>query len=575
MPAGCLPAGGVCFATSHESSLVPVSLVRGHLLVHHCSRVGRRFGLAALLTVAGTQGLQNAVANGDTRTLTIHHTHSGEDITVTYKRNGRYDEAALGRLNHFLRDWRNHAQTNMDPRLFDVVWEVYQDVGGKEPIQIISAYRSPQTNAMLRSRSRGVAQFSQHMLGKAMDFNIPGVSLEQIRIAGLRLQRGGVGFYPSSGSPFVHLDVGSVRHWPRMTHDQLARIFPNGRTVHVGTDGQPLPGYALALADIERRGGAPSGTSLSAARHAGVAVASNDDRFSASPKRNLLSRLFGGGQKDDDDEERAPVTTASTSTTVASRAKTEEEAARKPVQLAAGVPLPRARPVVETPVRVASAVPIRASGAPTPAQIIESRGIWGGPEAFASLESVRAAAAGKGQRLAQGMPASEALKTIAARRAPVPRPRPEAAPEKVDVAANLPPWPGQSPEDRELPQVALAYAAPVAEGNYRTPSGAGGSVISKTNQGRASERASASRLGENPWLRGVIATPSVKSALAVSVVGAPNHPEFTRLMHKPKAAVPNTFANDPVFGMSTMSFSGEAIGSMPTISFPTVTAGLR
>ena len=104
-----------------------------------------------------------------------------------------------------------------------MVWEVYQEVGGKEPIQIISAYRSPQTNSMLRSRSRGVAQFSQHMLGKAIDFNIPGVPLEQIRIAGLRLQRGGVGFYPSSGSAFVHLDVGSVRHWPRMTRDQLQR----------------------------------------------------------------------------------------------------------------------------------------------------------------------------------------------------------------------------------------------------------------------------------------------------------------------------------------------------------------
>jgi uncharacterized protein YcbK (DUF882 family) len=139
MPAGSRPAGGVCFATSHESSLVPVSFVRGNLLVHSCSRVGRRFGLAALLTVAGTQGLQNAVANGDTRTLTIHHTHTGEDITVTFKRNGRYDDGGLSKLNQFLRDWRNHAQTTMDPRLFDVVWEVYQEVGAKEPIQIISA----------------------------------------------------------------------------------------------------------------------------------------------------------------------------------------------------------------------------------------------------------------------------------------------------------------------------------------------------------------------------------------------------------------------------------------------------
>src|SRR5205085_9025239 len=108
------------------------------------------------------------------------------------------------------------------------------------PINIISSYRSPNTNAMLRRRGRGVARFSQHMLGKAMDFYIPGVSLDQVRAAGLRPQRGGVGFYPTSGSPFVHLDTGSVRHWPRMTHDQLARVFPDGKTVHVPSDGQPL-----------------------------------------------------------------------------------------------------------------------------------------------------------------------------------------------------------------------------------------------------------------------------------------------------------------------------------------------
>ena len=142
----------------------------------------------------------------------------------------------------------------MDRRLFDILWEVYRDVDGKKPIQIISSYRSPATNAMLRRRSSGVARFSQHMLGHAMDFYIPDVPLEQIRFAGLRLQRGGVGFYPTSGSPFVHLDTGSIRHWPRMTHDQLARVFPDGRTVHVPSDGNPLKGYELARADIEKRG---------------------------------------------------------------------------------------------------------------------------------------------------------------------------------------------------------------------------------------------------------------------------------------------------------------------------------
>ena len=130
----------------------------------------------------------------------------------------------------------------MDPHLIDLVWEVHRDVGAKSAIQIVCGYRAPVTNAMLRRRSSGVAQQSQHTVGKAIDFYIPDAKLDDLRAAGLRLQRGGVGFYPSSGSPFVHIDVGSVRHWPRMTHDQLARVFPDGRTVHVPSDGQPLKG---------------------------------------------------------------------------------------------------------------------------------------------------------------------------------------------------------------------------------------------------------------------------------------------------------------------------------------------
>ena len=217
-------------------------------------KAGYRIGLTSLLLLAGAGSVHDATALNETRTLSFHHTHSDEDLTVTFKRDGRYDEEALKKLNHFLRDWRSQDQTTMDRHLFDILWEVYRDVDGKKPIQIISAYRSPATNAMLRRRSSGVARFSQHMLGHAMDFYIPDVPLEQIRAAGLRLQRGGVGFYPTSGSPFVHLDTGSIRHWPRMTHDQLARVFPDGRTVHLPSNGGPMKGYELARADIERRG---------------------------------------------------------------------------------------------------------------------------------------------------------------------------------------------------------------------------------------------------------------------------------------------------------------------------------
>ena len=196
---------------------------------------------------------ETAVANGDTRTLNLYHSHTGESIQATFRVNGSYDPAVLEKLNWFLRDWRNNDRTRMDPRLFDVVWEVYRTAGATQPIVIISAYRSPQTNAMLRRRSTGVAEHSQHILGRAMDTTMPGMPMEKIREIGMRLQRGGVGWYP--GSNFVHLDVASVRSWPRMSYDQLVRLFPDGKTVHLAADGRALPRYQEARAEFAARGG--------------------------------------------------------------------------------------------------------------------------------------------------------------------------------------------------------------------------------------------------------------------------------------------------------------------------------
>jgi uncharacterized protein YcbK (DUF882 family) len=179
-------------------------------------------------------------AAGDTRTLYLHHTHTGETGRFTFKRNGQYDRGVLRDLNRFLADWRNQKQTQMDPALFDLLWVVYQEVGASQPISIVSSYRSPETNAALRKKSSGVAENSQHMNGKAMDFYIPGVSLKVLRETAMRHQVGGVGYYPTSGSPFVHLDTGSVRAWPRMTTAQLKKIFPDGRTLHLPADGRVL-----------------------------------------------------------------------------------------------------------------------------------------------------------------------------------------------------------------------------------------------------------------------------------------------------------------------------------------------
>ena len=139
--------------------------------------------------------------------------------------------------------------------------EAYRGAGASnQVINVVSAYRSPETNAMLRSRSRAVAKYSQHMLGKAMDTTMPGMPMSHIREVGMRMQRGGVGYYPTANTPFVHLDVGNVRHWPRMSHDQLARLFPDGKTVHIGTDGKQFPRYDEAYAEVIAAGGSVVGT---------------------------------------------------------------------------------------------------------------------------------------------------------------------------------------------------------------------------------------------------------------------------------------------------------------------------
>ena len=198
---------------------------------------------------------ESAVANGDTRTVSFSNAHTGETGSFTYMVGGVYDQAALEKLNWFLRDWRLNEPTKMDPHLFDIIWEVYRESGSREPIDVLSGYRSPQTNAMLRRRSRQVAEHSQHMEGRAVDAHFVDVGTARIRDIAMRMQAGGVGFYPSGATPWVHIDSGSVRYWPRMSRDALTRLFPDGKTVFIPRDGQPMPGYEQAKAEIEARGG--------------------------------------------------------------------------------------------------------------------------------------------------------------------------------------------------------------------------------------------------------------------------------------------------------------------------------
>jgi len=228
-------------------------------LAAETARAMAKTSCAAVLALSAFAGTAT-MAFAEDRTLKLHFTHTGERAAITYKRNGKFDQKGLAQANRLLRDWRKNQPTRMDPRLLDLVWEVYQRSGATDYIRVVSAYRSPATNSMLRGRSRssGVAQKSQHTLGKAMDFYIPGVKLATLRRLAMQAQVGGVGFYPTSGSPFVHLDVGNVRAWPRMSRKELAGIFPNGRTMHLPADGRPLPGYDQAVADYKRRVGSQS-----------------------------------------------------------------------------------------------------------------------------------------------------------------------------------------------------------------------------------------------------------------------------------------------------------------------------
>jgi uncharacterized protein YcbK (DUF882 family) len=298
---------------------------------------------AAALPAARTQ---NAIANGDTRTIYLYHVHTGESIAATFRVDGQYDRATLEKLNWFLRDWRSDAPTKMNPKLFDVIWETYRETGSRQPVHILSAYRSPETNAMLRRRSSAVAEHSQHILGRAMDMHYTDVPMSKVREIAMRLQRGGVGYYPTSGTPFVHLDVGSVRAWPRMSYQELARIFPDGKTVHIPTNGQPMARYDDARAEIEARG------------DSSIQVASADI---PRKSRGFFERLFGIGE---DDEDAGAVITPRARTRVArvtTQDKDDAGAIETPAQRRAqGIiaraerNLPKGETTIGTPVQVAA-----------------------------------------------------------------------------------------------------------------------------------------------------------------------------------------------------------------------------
>ncbi len=166
---------------------------------------------SAALGVALSRDAFAAVATGQARRLAFVHTHTHETLEVTYAGPGGYHAASLVRVNEFLRDFRTSDVHVIDPSLLDLLHGLARSVGSTEPFHVISGYRSPRTNSTLRAHSAGVAKYSLHMEGKAIDIRLPDVGLGRVRDKALGLKRGGVGYYP--GSDFVHVDTGRVRAW--------------------------------------------------------------------------------------------------------------------------------------------------------------------------------------------------------------------------------------------------------------------------------------------------------------------------------------------------------------------------
>lgn len=177
---------------------------------------GRRellqLGLAAGVTTAAGLPVSALAAPIEPRRVAIHNLHTGEALNAVYWENGKYVPDAVAALNKVLRDFRTGDVHMMDPGLYDILDAISAKVENRKPFQIISGFRSPKTNAMLKKTGGGgVATHSLHMDGKAMDVRLDGVQLTNLHKAALSLKMGGVGYYPVSN--FVHVDVGRVRTW--------------------------------------------------------------------------------------------------------------------------------------------------------------------------------------------------------------------------------------------------------------------------------------------------------------------------------------------------------------------------
>jgi uncharacterized protein YcbK (DUF882 family) len=187
------------------------------------------------------------------RTISFFHIHTKETLTVTYKKDGQFIPDAMKKIDWLMRDWRKNQAIRIDPETVDIIWEMYQELGSQQPIHVICGYRSPATNSMLRKTRGGQASKSQHMTGRAIDFTFPDVPIKRLRYSALVRERGGVGYYPTSGIPFIHVDTSGVRAWPRLPRQELALLFPSGRSKHRPASGGSITPYDVKAAREKNR----------------------------------------------------------------------------------------------------------------------------------------------------------------------------------------------------------------------------------------------------------------------------------------------------------------------------------
>ena len=178
------------------------------------SRIGRRKFLKVGVGVCTMLSLPSVYAksmNIGEKKLAFLNLHTGERIRSTYWAEGNYIPEELQAIENLLRDHRTGEMHSIDTGLLDLLQLLHNEIGARKEFHIISAYRSPKTNAMLASRSNGVVKKSLHMQGQAIDIRLPECSLSDLRKVALSLKSGGVGYYPKSN--FVHIDTGRVRFW--------------------------------------------------------------------------------------------------------------------------------------------------------------------------------------------------------------------------------------------------------------------------------------------------------------------------------------------------------------------------